>query len=171
MRVKQPSGEILFRETQYFRQSWIWVLLICGSLTALIPVTVISISDKSGNAVWVVALVSGIQLINLACFYYTRLETIISTDGIYYRWQPWFRKYRFLNQEDIKKIEILKYPYLQYGYHKRRGFGTVNNISGNKGFRIILTDDKMFYIGSQKISSVINVLDKNYADVYQYSSN
>ncbi|MFT3948043.1 MAG: hypothetical protein QM763_13820 [Agriterribacter sp.] len=171
MRVKQPSGEILFRETQYFRQTWIWVLLICGSLTALIPVIVISISDKSNSPLWAIPFVLAFQLINLSCFYFTRLETVISTEGIYYRWLPWFKKYRFLDKKNITEIQVLKYPYLQYGYHRKKGFGAVHNISGNKGFRITLNNKSMFYLGSQKINTVTNILDKNYAEVYRYSPN
>lgn len=171
MRVEQPSGEILIRENQYFRQTWIWALLICGSLTGSIPIVVAAIADKAKENIWVAPFIIGIQIIMLASFYYTRLETIISTDGIYYRWMPWFKKYRFINKKEIKEVKVLKYPYLQYGYHTRKGFGAVHNVSGNKGFRITLGNNKMFYVGSQKINTVINVLDKHYADVYQYSSN
>ncbi|MFT3747530.1 MAG: hypothetical protein QM768_04410 [Agriterribacter sp.] len=174
MRVKQPSGEILFRETQYFRQTWIWVLLISSALISLAPVVILSITTASQQTpapVWTIPLILGINLINLGCFYFTRLETIITTEGIYYRWIPWFSKYRFLSKISIREVKVLKYPYLKYGYHKRKGFGAVHNTGGNKGFRVALKNGKMFYLGSQKINTVTNILDKNYAEVYRYSSN
>lgn len=174
MRIKQPSGEILFRETQHFRQTWLWVLLISSGIISLLPVVVVSIdtiSQETPTPVWAIPLILGIHLINLGCFYFTRLETIITTAGIYYRWAPWFGKYRFLDKTGIRDVRVLKYPYFKYGYHRRKGFGNVHNTNGNKGFRITLSNGKMFYLGSQKINTVTNVLDKNYADVYQYSSN
>lgn len=174
MRVKHPSGEILFREVQYFRQTWLWVVLIGASIIAVLPVVILSLSPEKQQTpvpMWTVPLILGIQAINMACFYYSRLETIITTDGILYRWAPWFGKYRLLSKTDIRDIRMLKYPYFKYGYHKRKGFGNVHNTSGSKGFRVTLNNNRMFYFGSQKINTVINVLDKNYADVYQYSSN
>ncbi|MBX2923383.1 MAG: hypothetical protein KF746_14370 [Chitinophagaceae bacterium] len=174
MRVKKTSGEILFREAQYFRQTWLWVLLISSGLVPLLLVIVLSMDTKSQETpapVWIVPLVAGIQLINAGCFYFTKLETIITTAGIYYRWAPWFGKYRFLDKTSIRNVQVLKYPYFKYGYHRRKGFGNVHNTNGDKGFRVTLRNGKMFFLGSQKINTVTNVLDKNYADVYQYSSN
>lgn len=174
MRVKHPSGEILFRELQYFRQTWLWVVLIAASIIPILPIIILSYSSETQRTpipMWSIPLILGIQLINMACFYYSRLETIITTEGIFYRWTPWFGKYRLLRKPNICDIRILKYPYFKYGYHIRKGFGNVHNTSGNKGFRVTLNNNKMFYFGSQKINTVVNILDKNYADVYQYSSN
>jgi len=172
MRVKKPSGQILFREAQQFRQTWLWVLLIFAGFASILPVLILTLTavpQETPLPAWFIPIVLGIQVINMGCFYYTRLETVLTTEGIYYRWAPWFGKYRFLPKSSINDIRILKYPYFKFGYHKRKGFGHVHNTNGSKGFRVTLTDNKMFYLGTQKINTVASILDKDYSTVYQPS--
>lgn len=170
MRVKKPSGQILFREVQQFRQTWLWLLLVFAGLASLLPVmllTLTSAQQETPLPQWIIPFILGIQVINMGCFYYTRLETVLTTRGIYYRWAPWFGTYRFLPKTAVREIRILKYPYFKFGYHKRKGFGYVHNIDGNKGFRITLTDNKMFYLGTQKINTADSIFNKEYSNTYR----
>lgn len=172
MRVKKPSGQVLFRETQQFRQLWLWVLLFFAGVIALLPVVILTripALQQTPLPVWLIPLVLSIQVINMACFYYAQLETVITTEGIYYRWSPWFKKFRFLPKNSIRHIQILKYPYLKFGYHKRKGFGYVHRVDGNKGFRITLADNKMFYVGTQKINTADSIFNKDYSNIYRHT--
>lgn len=166
MRVKKPSGQILFREVQQFRQAWLWVLLIVSSMFCILPSVMLvltALAQKTPAPVWLIPVVVSLPLINMVCFYCTRLETIITTEGIYYRWAPWFGKYRMLAKTQIRSVEVVGYPYFKFGYHKRKGYGYVHNTGGNKGFRVTMIDDKMFYFGTQKINTITNLFDKDYA--------
>ena len=170
MRVKKPSGQILFREVQEFRQTWLWLLLAFAGLASLLPAVMLiqtPTQQETPLPAWCIPLIFSIQVINMGCFYYTRFETVLTTEGIYYRWTPWFRKYRFLPKASVKEVQTLKYPYFKFGSHKRKGFGYVHHVNGNKGFRITLADNKMFYLGTQKINTVDSILNKDYSKIYR----
>lgn len=172
MSVKKPSGQILFREVQQFRQTWLWLLLAFAALAALLPAVMLTVAPTQQQTPlpgWLIPVVLGVQVINICCFYYTRFETVLTTEGIYYRWTPWFSRYRFLPRAAVREVQILDYPYFKLGYHKRKGFGHVHHIDGNKGFRIKLTDNKMFYLGTQKINTVDSILNKDYSNVYRHT--
>ena len=172
MHVKKPSGQILFREVQQFRQTWLWLLLAFAGLASLLPAVMLMMTSSQQQTPlpgWLIPLVIGIQVIIMACFYYTRFETVLTTEGIYYRWAPWFGKYRFLPRTAVREVQILKYPYFKFGYHKRKGFGYVLHIDGDKVFRITLADNKMFYLGTQKINTIDSILNKNYSSVYRHT--
>ena len=173
MRIRKPLGQILFREVQQFRQTWLWLLLVFACLVSLLPIVDLNLTatqQETPLPQWLIPFILSIHVINMGCFYYTRLETVLTTEGIYYRWAPWLGKYRFLPKTAIREVQILKYPYFKFGYHKRKGFGYVHNTGGNKGFRITLDDNKMFYLGTQKINTIDSIFNKDYSKVYRHTT-
>jgi hypothetical protein len=156
-KVVKPTGKILFREVQQYRQAWLWVLLIgCSMVAILMPLMLIPAEkDMSGmNKLLMILVAVGIPLTNLAAFYFTGLETVVTNEGIFYRWRPYFRKYSVLRWSAIKEVSSRKYPYFQYGYHRRSGYGRVHNINGDKGIQLVLGNSQMIYLGSQRIDAL-----------------
>ena len=157
MKVLKPSGKILFRETQQFRQLWILAVLFCSTMIPLALVAILAPKDKSISTtemVVVIAVLSGTFIISVVFFYITKLETMVTDDGIFYRWWPFVKKYRMLPWKDIATVAVKKYPYLQYGYHITRDFGKVNTVNGNRGIQFELIDGKKVYIGTQKLTAL-----------------
>ncbi len=93
-------------------------------------------------------------------FYYTKLETIVNTEGIGYRWWPLQRKFRMLFKDDIEQIQIRKSPAFTYGIHWLPGYGWVNNMKGRKGIQIRLKRGKRIYIGTQKLDELRTAVEK-----------
>jgi len=162
MKVKKPTGKILFKETQQFRQAWLWAIIISGSLIPLVLVSVLLPQDK--NITWkeaslTIALIAGISCINIAAFYLTKLETVVTEDGLFYRWRPYRKRYSQVSWEQIATITVKKYPYLKYGYHSNRDFGKVHTIDGNRGILFELVGGKRVYIGTQKLPALQHTLE------------
>lgn len=163
MKVLKPSGKILFREVQQFRQMWLWAILISATLIPLILVAVLAPRDKSISTVemaGVIAVLSGTFLLNVVVFYITKLETIVTDDGVFYRWWPFVKRYSMLPWKDIATVIVKKYPYLQYGYHFSKEFGKVHNIDGNRGIQFYLIDGKKVFIGTQKLTALQHTLEQ-----------
>lgn len=163
MKVIKPLGKILFREEQQFRQIWLWAIIILSTVPALIITSVTLPQDKKmsvGGMIAVISIVAVAALFNLAMLYFTKLETIISDAGVYYRWRPFRKKYTALDWKEITALTVKKYPYLKYGYHRRPGYGKVNNVNGNMGVLFELTDGKRVYIGTQKLNSLQYTLEQ-----------
>jgi hypothetical protein len=163
MKVINTSGKILYRETQQFRQWWLWAIIILSTLPTMIITSVTLPHDKAmsaGGKVAVISLIAGIALINLAILYFTKLETVISDEGFYYRWRPFRKKYVVLSWKEVAAVTIKKYPYLKYGYHTRPRFGKVSNVDGNKGALFTMNNGKHYYIGTQKLKSFQYTLEQ-----------
>lgn len=163
MKVQKPTGKILFKEDQQFRQAWLWAIIISGSLIPLVLVSVMLPQDKNiswQEAFLTIALIAGISSINVIAFYLTKLETVVTEDGIFYRWVPYRKRYSQLSWGQIGTITVKKYPYLKYGYHTSRDFGKVHTIDGNRGILFELVDGKRVYIGTQKLSALQHTLEQ-----------
>lgn len=163
MKVQKPTGKILFKEAQQFRQVWLWAIIISGSLIPLVLVSVLLPQDK--NISWkeaslTIALIACISSINIIAFYLTKLETVVTEDGIFYRWRPYRKRYSQLSWDQIGTITVKKYPYLKYGYHTNRDFGKVHTIDGNRGILFELADGKRVYIGTQKLPALQHTLEQ-----------
>jgi hypothetical protein len=163
MKVLKPIGKILFKEVQQFRQLWLWAILIFSGLMPVILVAVLLPQDKKmsmGSMITVFAIVLGTFSINVVAFYITKFETVVTEEGLFYRWWPFARKYRMLRWQEIAAITVRKYPRLQYGYHTSREFGKVHNIDGNKGIQFVLLNGKKVYIGTQKLNVLQYTLEQ-----------
>ncbi|MBO9563585.1 MAG: hypothetical protein J7621_12455 [Niastella sp.] len=163
MKVLKPTGKILFKEVQQFRQLWLWAILISSALMPIgIIVAVMSQDKKTGlwEKLLVVGIVLGTFAINAIIFYIIRLETVVTEEGLFYRWWPFVKKYRMFRWQEIATITVRKYPYFKYGYHITREYGKVHNTNGNKGIQFVLQNGKKVYIGTQKLNVLQYTLEQ-----------
>lgn len=163
MKVQKPTGKILFREEQQFRQVWLWAILISSALIPLGIVVALLLQDKQTD-MWEKLLAIGIVLstfsIIVIAFYFVRLETVVTDEGVFYRWWPLLKKYRMLPWQDIASVIVREYPYFNYGYHLTRAYGKVHNTGGNKGVQFVLQHGKKVYIGTQKLQVLQYALEQ-----------
>ncbi|WP_276484520.1 hypothetical protein [Paraflavitalea pollutisoli] len=163
MKVAKPTGKILFQEAQQFRQLWLWALLISGTLLPLVLTSVFAWRDPKVSALQSMGIMAiGIVVpgINFVIFWVTKLETVVTDEGLFYRWRPYFSKYTMLNWQEIDAVTVRRYPNLKYGYHTNREFGKVHNIDGNKGVQFELVNGKRVYIGTQKLTALQHALEQ-----------
>lgn len=159
-------SEILFSEKQYFRQYWIWIVLMAMNLFALyttwsqlyrgVPVGNHPASDP--ELLFFIALM---LLINLL-FAMMRLESTIDEEGIHYRFFP-FIGMRTIRWDEISEVQVRKYnPLLEYGGWGIRiglfGKGGALNVSGNMGLQINMKNGKRLLIGTQKPEELEKVI-------------
>ncbi len=156
------NGIILFKEIQYFRSKWLWVLIILILLacTGIICWSAWSEKVKSGETwiAWLVFIVVMIAMLRL--FYITRFEKIVTAGGIYYKWWPFQKSYRLLSKDEIEKTELRKTPFLIYGFHFIPGYGRVHNVSPGKGIQFTMRNGKRIFLGTQKHDEFQSVLEK-----------
>ncbi|HYF31147.1 MAG TPA: hypothetical protein VD993_08515 [Chitinophagaceae bacterium] len=153
---------IQYHEVQHFRQAWLWYLLISSSFIGLLPLIIFIATGEIPfrEGWWVLGIVLGITFINLAAFYYARLEIKMSEEGIAYRWWPFFRKFRTLQWEQIDYITVRKYSALKVGYHYNKEFGKVHLVNSGSGYQVVLYNGKKYFFGTQRKLSVENVLQQ-----------
>ncbi|MEO8819652.1 MAG: hypothetical protein ABI267_01560 [Ginsengibacter sp.] len=161
------ENEILFSETQRFKQWWLWILLIgsdiytfYGSYKKIInahtfgekPPSIAELLISS----WFIVLLTILFLI-------IRLDTQIKKDGVYVKFFPLHFRFRHYSWTQLSKCYVRKYsPMAEYGgWGLRRGFGgRAYNISGNQGLQLEFKNKKKLLIGTQKPVELQEVLDK-----------
>ena len=162
-----------FTERQRFKQWWIWLILlgmnslfIFGSFQQLMLGKQFGDKPMSNNGL---LLMTFLTILLCILFYCIRLETQIKKDGIYVRFFPFQRKFKYYSWSMIKNCYVRKYrPLTEYGGWGWRisisGRGTALSISGNQGLQLEFLNDKKMLIGTKRpeeLSKALNMVHHN----------
>jgi hypothetical protein len=145
-----------FRETQRFRQWWMWVAyaLLSGLLLLFMYGAIQKIflgrrfGDKPVPDI-VLLLIILVVFATLLVLYAASLTTIINEKGIFYRWTPFSKSYTHISWNNVIDTEIANYSFVGYGW-RLTSYGTVHNVAGNIGFKLTLKSGKKLIVGTQK---------------------
>jgi hypothetical protein len=151
MKVWETSGSYLFEEKQSFPR---WLLYMIWVTTFFSVGLILAVSLQEGgikSVLFGLTVVIVIQGLNIYFLTYTRLHKIITSNGVYYRWTPFHKKFRYLAVEEIASVEIRKGPSLNYGYSVVRGYGRVHNLSDGKGLQLFLRNGKKVYFSTANL--------------------
>jgi hypothetical protein len=168
---RSASSTALYQEIQYFRQVWIWALVLLiaaislyGAVQQLILEKPFGNNPAPDSIMVVIALIFGIGL--PIFMYKTNLTTEIRGDGLYVRFFPFHLSFLRIATYEIKGFQSCTFrPLRDYGGWGIR-FGNKGKayiVSGSRGLQLELSNGKYLLIGSQKpeeltrtLSSIIN---------------
>jgi hypothetical protein len=155
----------LFTETQYFRQAWLWALLLVSSVPAFVLIVAVVVDDAGGLTPEVYPVLGIATLLvwgPLVVFHRARLVTEVRRDGLSVRLFPVHLSARHIPAEAITSCEVVSFsPLGEYG-----GVGIRHNptfyrwgvsfekpkayvVSGGDGVRIDRVDARPLVVGSQ----------------------
>lgn len=151
------NEEILFTETQRFRQVWLWVILIAANLISIFG----AFRQMSNGLPLLNPLTGGrlttivVLLLVTGLIFMIRMDTTIKSDGLYMRFYPFNLQMKRYSWHSISQAFVRKYnPILEYGGWGIRlgsfGNGAAFNISGNKGIQLVFKNGDRALIGTQK---------------------
>lgn len=161
-----PTEE-LFSEHQYFRQIWLWALIV--GVNGLIIFGVVSqvffgetFGANPASSIELILVTSGALLLTVL-FAFVRLDTAIEKDGVYYRFFPFQWHYKQISWDRISKSFVRQYnPITEYGGWGFRiglfGKGRAFNVSGNKGLQLIYDNGKKILLGTKRPQEIVQVL-------------
>ena len=157
-----------FSEIQYFRQKWLWAIIIFFPVFSMYgiyeqiiignPIGEKPLSDD--GLIWFTVLI-GVGLPVL--FYNIRLKTRVSEEGLHYQFFPIHLKERTIPFGDIKSFKARKYSPLKEfgGWGIRFGFeGKAYNVSGEEGLQLVLKNERKVLFGSQKAKELEKAMKK-----------
>lgn len=149
------KSKLLFEEEQSFVGTWMFYLVIGISILAL-GGTSWSIWKSDVATEGIIALIiSGIVCgLIIVFFVFSKLETTIDQDAIYYRYPPFIYKEKKLTKADVTEMNVRKYRPIQeyggWGYRIRMGKGRALSVAGKVGLQIVMSNNKALLIGTQK---------------------
>ena len=145
-------NNIIFKEEQRFTQWWIWLILI---ITLIMP-PLVNPQDSSNYYLIISILI-------LALIYFTRLTTLVTKEGLHYRFFPFHFKEKIIKIDEIMTYEQITYnPIFDYGgWGIRYGSkGKAYNVKGNIGVIILLKNGKKILFGTQDAHSFVSAIKK-----------
>jgi hypothetical protein len=152
---------ILYHEEQRFRTGILMFLLVLGLLLPIGILFYMMNIGQTGRSEFTLSTIAilVIEIPIFVFFYYTKLETIVTEEGLSYRWWPLQNKYRLLFKDDMEKLSTRGGPILTYGIHWMPGYGWVHNVRGREGLQIRMRSGRKLFIGSQKLNELKAVLE------------
>ena len=163
------NKEILFTESQKFKQWWIWLILLGVNGLFLFGVFKQVIGGEQFGAKPMgdigLLIITGLTIALTLLFMKFRLDTKISKEGIYVRFFPFNLKYKHYAWENLTKSYVRQYsPISEYGGWGLRlglfGEGKAYNVSGDKGLQLEFIDNKKLLIGTNKPEELTETLNQ-----------
>jgi len=166
MASRSDSSSPFYRETQHFRQIWLWALVLFISLLSLYGAfQQLILGEPFGNnpapdsMMVILAIIFGIGL--PLFMFIMNLTTEIRSNGLYFRFFPFHLSFHRIAAEEIIIYEACTYsPIKDYGgwgirYGRK---GKAYNVSGNRGVRFELSNEKHLLIGSRRPEELVETL-------------
>jgi hypothetical protein len=157
----------IYREVQYFRQIWLWlIILFVAGLMWYNVISRVLFQRSLGSDPIPLSLLSifwllfgvGLPLVG----FYARLITEVRADGLYIRFVPFHLSYRKIPFDDIEQANVRRYnPLREYGgwgirWHLKGG--RAYNVSGNRGVQLRLAGNRRLLIGSQRPEALLQAI-------------
>jgi len=109
-------------------------------------------------------IVAGVLLLFSVLLLLSKLQTVITGEGIYVRFRPIDFKTRFYAWEDIDEAYVRKYsPLREFGGWGARGSwkrGVAYNVSGSIGLQLVLENGRKILIGTNRAEELQEILKK-----------
>jgi len=154
-----------FKESQKFRQWWLWILILP---LVILPIVLVVQQLILGKPIGSKPLPdAGVIAFSIFClcisglFLSMCLKTTINDKGLFVNYRP-FLKRRYL-WKDIQNIEVIDYGFVGYGFRWRPKHGWIYNVGGNMGLKIYLNSGKQVTIGTQKADELARFISSNYS--------
>ena len=159
-------AKILYQEIQHFRGNPLWTVLL--SLPVLLFLSILVYQLLTGKPVGDKP-VSNASLVFLCLFVLVpsvwasrrvKLTTIIDEEKIAYGWNMPTAELNEILISDIKSWSVIKYGFVGYGYRLSRKYGTIHNLSGNKGLQIETKAGEKVLIGTHQADRLRGVIEQ-----------
>lgn len=149
LKAYEPSGKILFEEKQKF-PFWLTILMIGLMLLIIAGMVILSVTvpEEKDEAILGLMIALPVQLAVFVLVQKMRLEKVVTTNGLYYRWKPLHKKYRRIEAGTIKNAEIQKVPPLHYGSGWLPRYGKLHNAGMGEGIQVYLINGNRIYFST-----------------------
>ena len=169
------DNQLLFREDQQFRSPLLWIPLLgvtafcCGTVLWMISRQVIQDipfgEDAMSNGRMLVlgGLVILLNVALLAFIASMKLQTEVTTAGLFLRFLPLQRKTRLIDMDGVTAVSSVQYrPAMEYGgWGIRYGRnGRAYNVTGNLGVRIDYDNGQHLLIGTRHPDTLKEAIDQ-----------
>jgi hypothetical protein len=156
---------VLFEEEQSLKQNHIWLIILLVPLSS-IGVLIYQLCGGTFETNYpmsntsLIILTIAYLLLALLALRYVKLTTIIDDTKIAYGWNIPTADLNSILINEIKSCSVIRYKFVGYGYRISFKYGTIYNVSGNKGLQIITHKNDKVLIGSNREDELAEIVKK-----------
>ena len=157
----ETSGNYLFGEKEKFPKWLSWLMILPVAIVAGLMVKLPSLEEADRKEMWIaLAIVLPLQVILFIAFQKARLEKVVTSNGLYFRWLPLQKKFRVIEKEMISSVSVSRAPLLNYGSNWVPGYGRMHMASKGEGVEVIKTDGKKIFFSTADPHSMARALEE-----------
>lgn len=163
------EAPILFSEKQRFTQWWVWLIFLgVNGLFIFGVIEQVVLGHQFGDnpiGNTGLLLITGSFFLLTLMFFFSKLETEITKDGLSVRLAPFHIRFKRFGWNQFSKIYVREYsPIAEYGgwglRYSLSGSGKAYNMSGRMGLQLEFQNGKKLLIGTKKAEELKGVLEK-----------
>lgn len=166
-----PAGPVLFREVQYFRQSWLWLVVLLPTILAwwafvrqIMGGKPVGDNPAPDWAVWLIWVLFGLGL--PLFFGLLRMVVEVTSEELVIHYRPLAR--RRIPLADIVKLDTRRYNAIkEYGGWGIKGWSREKmayNVSGSEGVELRLQDGRTILVGSRRPEELLAAIREQVRD-------
>ncbi|GKZ13979.1 hypothetical protein [Haladaptatus sp. T7] len=170
------NGDPRFRETQRFRQGWLWAFLLVTNVPILILLGVV-FADEYGGLTPEAIRVGGLTLLALVLplvlIHRAALVTEVRDDGVYLKFFPFHLRFRRIPFGEIEAVEAAEYSAMRDygGWGIRWGVSLTRNglawdekgkayiVDGSEGVRLERDGGRPLLVGSERADELRRAIE------------
>src|SRR5215213_678870 len=150
LKTFETSGTVLFEEIQKYPR-WLNWLVRLAMMVAILGLLLGFIIEKEKTDLAIgLAIVLPIAIIVIYLNSNIRLEKIVTSNGLYFKWTPWHKRFRVIQKEDVDSFYIRKFPFVNYGFGWFPTYGWYHNARGGEGVQLFLKNGSKFFFGTNQ---------------------
>ena len=161
-----------FYERQKYRNIFVLLLLLAIECYLVYHIVDMVLTDKLWGAQkylsWrLIAVTALVPTPMLLAFAVIRFETIITEEGIFYRWFPFRKTYHMLLWEGIREVFIIEMKNTSFMWRISNKYSETHFPGSKHGLIVHMKNGKTKLIGTRKASEMNRVLIRNSGNRYQ----
>jgi hypothetical protein len=160
-----------FYERQKYKNNLLFLFLLAIEAILVYMITVEVLSDNlwgsKKHETWkLIALTALIPTPLLLSFFLIRLDTVITEEGIFYRWFPFKRNYNMLLWDGIKEVFIVDMKNVGFNWRFNNKYNETNFPGSEFALMVQMKNGKTKLLGTRKADEMNRVLIRNSGNRY-----
>ena len=150
LKAHETSGIVLFEEKQRYPR-WLNTLIIVIFVFTIVMMVIAGYmgTEEKRKETWLGLIIAvPVEVLVILLLRNLRLEKIVTSNGLYYRWQPWQKRYRVIEKEDIESFTSRRFPFVSYGFGWFPNYGWYHNAGGGEGMQLYLRDGRRYFFST-----------------------
>ncbi len=160
-----------FYEQQKYRNLILLLLMLAVETFLVYRIVALVLSDKlwgaDKNEAWSIIVITALVPTPMILSYlFVRLETIITEEGIFYRWFPFKKNYNMILWDGIKEVFIVDTKNNGFFWRLTNKYNETNFPGSDYALLIQMKNGKTKLLGTRKAGEMNRVLQRNSGNRY-----